>query len=310
MIEFARHQLIVGSLDMKYHCITLFAAGLALTSTAFANSKIITSHSFQTVKTLLKNTKHPKNTLLALDDDDTLTMMPCPNDNKCQYLGGPAWFSWQTSLPKNSPDKVANSFSELLGVNRILFSLSEMPLVQKDIPTVLEYAQDHGVKILAATARGYQMAQATMRQFQEDRILKFFKDNAIITPKGGNGFVSTYLPERGSRKILYQNGMLYLAGQNKGLMLKDFLKKTNMTHKITHIIFVDDTLKNDQQVAAAYQHDQHVTVTCIYYTHLKTHKLAFTKGLKAKELQEKATKRWHHIAMALKDNLPGFTIRQ
>lgn len=295
---------------MRYARFTILVMGILISASTFAASKIIQSNTFETVRNLLKNEKSPKSTLLALDDDDTLTMMPCPNHNHCQYIGGPAWFKWQSHLPSNSPERVSATFSGLLGINRILFSLSRMPIVQKDIPSTLALAQERGIKIVAATARGYQMAQATERQFHEDHILHYFLNDSIKTPDDKNTFVGTYLPIGGSRPILYQNGMLYLSGQNKGLMLKDFLKKTHMKHKITHIIFVDDTLKNVQQVASAYQKTPGVNVTCVYYTHLKVHKENFTQGPRATILQATAQKRWDRISAVLEHNLPGMKIAQ
>lgn len=95
---------------MRYARFTILVMGILISASTFAASKIIQSNTFETVRNLLKNEKSPKSTLLALDDDDTLTMMPCPNHNHCQYIGGPAWFKWQSHLPSNSPWQLLQRF--------------------------------------------------------------------------------------------------------------------------------------------------------------------------------------------------------
>src|SRR3569623_232893 len=83
---------------------------LLFISASFADSTVISANSFKEVQSLLQKAKNPHHVLLALDDDDTLTMMPCPSPSRCQYLGGPAWFNWQSSLPANSKDRIWKTF--------------------------------------------------------------------------------------------------------------------------------------------------------------------------------------------------------
>ena len=110
-----------------------------LTTTAvFANSTLTSVQHFSDVARLIKKAPHPHHTLLVLDDDDTLTMMPCPTKTQCQYLGGPAWFNWQSALPANDPDRIWKTPSQLWAINNLIFSMSKMPLDDAAIPTVLK----------------------------------------------------------------------------------------------------------------------------------------------------------------------------
>jgi hypothetical protein len=67
---------------------------VAFNTTVFAHAVIILAKDFLAIKTILLNDPSPAKTLIAFDDDDTLTMMACKTPSECHYLGGPAWFRW------------------------------------------------------------------------------------------------------------------------------------------------------------------------------------------------------------------------
>ncbi|MCX7121222.1 MAG: DUF2608 domain-containing protein [Gammaproteobacteria bacterium] len=287
--------------------------GIFLTASCFAQSEIITANSFSTVKQLIEQNKHPHHLLLALDDDDTLTMMPCPSPSNCQYLGGPAWYTWQSALSKNNPKRIWKNFPQLLAINNLLFVMSKMTLVDSQIPSALKMANQKGSFTLVASSRGYRMSGATEAQFTHDNILKFIEKGAITTHSDHISFPGIYLPKPWGgkdplRHIAYIHGVLYLAGQNKGEMLQQFLDKTNQKNNIRSIIFVDDTEQNVVDVANAYKNDPTVNVISIHYTKLKEHKAAFLSGKNAKKLQALSNQRWFAIRDALKKNLPGFDL--
>merc|ERR1711991_1270545 len=108
--------------------------------------------------------KNLKQTLIVMDDDDTLTMMKC-NKNKgfknCQYLGGPAWYAWQDKIlkdylnyGKDNVYRIASTEQELIDISTLLFNLNKMPYTEKSIPNVLSRLSNKGVKLLVETARG------------------------------------------------------------------------------------------------------------------------------------------------------------
>ena len=283
-----------------------------------AQSTIISADSFGTVQQIIAQARHPHHLLVALDDDDTLTMEPCPPysvgtdpASQCQYLGGPAWFSWQQSLSANDPDRVWTTFPQLLAIQNLLFTMSAMPLDDPAIPAALKTISDVGAHVVLATARGYDMTDTTESQLSQDGILTAVENRAITTKRHGKqiSFPGNYMPTPWTtspvRAIAYENGILYLSGQNKGVMLQQFLAKTHETNSIRDIIFVDDTMQNVIDVATAYKDDPSVNVISIHYTRLDAHKEALTIGKDAKQLQAIATQEWKNIDASMKNSLPG-----
>lgn len=279
------------------------------TTMTLADSTIVSMNSFKAVIHLLQKQKHPHHVLLALDDDDTLTMMPCPSSTHCQYLGGPAWFTWQSKLPVDSKDRIWKTFPQLLAIDNLMFTMSHMVMDDPAIPDALKTADQLGMPIVVASARGYDMMGATEVQFSEDHIFKLIEKNAIKTDDQHISYPGFYLPKSWNKKpvrpIAYVHGVLYLAGQNKGVMLQQFLSKTHQTQHIHTIIFVDDTMQNVKDVATAYAHDASVHVISIHYTRLANHKAAFLTGKNAKKLQQQANQQWFAIRNTMKNNLVG-----
>jgi len=84
-------------------------------------------------------------TLIVMDDDDTLTQMACYDGAlpfACQYLGGSAWYNWQDSLVKNgivSEYKAAETEGELLKIASLLLSINNMIFTDSD--SLLKFTQ-------------------------------------------------------------------------------------------------------------------------------------------------------------------------
>ena len=285
-----------------------------LSASVFAQSKIISVDRFSQVQKIVSQLKNKKQLLVALDDDDTLTMTPCypysvgsTPKTACQYLGSPYWFNWQASMKKNNPHRIWNTFSQLVAENNLIFNMSKMPLDDAGIPPFLNYVHDQGAHILVITARGYSMLGATETQFNQDHILPVIEQSAIHTPSGHISFPGYYLPtpwnNKPVRRIAYLHGILYLAGLNKGVMLQQFLEKTNQTNDVKTIVFVDDTLQNVKDVAAAFAKDPNVNVISIHFLRLAKQKEAFIKGKNAKKFQAIATQQWRSILANLRKNI-------
>lgn len=297
---------------MNRICTALLFISLLFCFNSFADSTIISTNSFSKIQTLLAHIKNPTQVLLALDDDDTLTMMPCPSPSHCQYLGGPVWFNWQSKLPASSPDRIWKTFPQLLKIANFLYTASNMVIDDPAIPGTIKTANKLGVRTMVITDRGYSMNNATEKQFTHDHILSLIEKNAIKTPTDHISIPGFYFPQKwgkdAPRRIAYVHGVLYDAGQNKGEMIKQFLVKTQTTKKIHTIIFVDDTLKNVKDVAAAYKNDPTTHVIAIHFTRLAVHKAAFLTGKDAKKLQAIANKQWVQICDVMKKNVIGFNM--
>ena len=85
-------------------------------------------------------------------------------------------------------------------------------------------------------------------------------------------------------------------------MLKCLLDSTNSS-KIKNIVFIDDTLKNVEDVYASFEDSNKYKVKALHYTALQDHKAALTLGKNANIYQENANNRWLAIKSAFKQQL-------
>lgn len=284
---------------------------------AYAESSMKAVKSFTEMQKYVEKFKDPTTTLVVMDDDDTLTMMSCPDKNipeTCQYLGGPAWFSWQQAqVEKLAQPRVANSFDELLTVSSLLLSINYMPYTAADVPVVLNKLVASGVRLMVETARGNSNVSATEQQFARldtnnqkfATLLSLISNNSLKFGKDGmTSKASPYSP-CGNRPVTYRQGSMYLSGQNKGTILRCMLDDYNETEgstAISNVVFIDDTEKNVKNVHKAFEESKY-NVYALHYTALTEHKKALTKGEMAKTYQENAMKRWKAIRKALEGNL-------
>lgn len=272
----------------------------------------------QAVEQLTSGTSKYSNTLIVMDDDDTLTMMECQepgNPKKCQYLGGPAWYDWQSGLlGSNSPFKVASDKEELLNINTLLLSINNMPYTDQAIPSILNKLSYQGSQLLVLTARGSETASATANQFASlptgknvsyDHFQDLISQNALHGKHSNiSSIASPFLPDscQALRPVSYQQGVMYIAGQNKGHMLLCLLQRTQSEH-ISNIVFIDDTLKNVEDVYTTFENSTRYRVKAIHYTALQQHKAALTEGPNSALVQGHAHNRWLKIRHTLKAQL-------
>jgi hypothetical protein len=290
---------------------------LAYSHQALAQSKHGEISSFKALVTLVKEIDQAYNTLIVMDDDDTISMMECPDytvPEQCQYLGGPAWFSWQsTQISKHLTPRVANTFDELLVTATLLFNLNSMVYSQPEVPAVLKELTHTGVRLLVETARGNSDISATEQQFSR---LPLDKTSSFATHLSQNSLLFNHLSSKASpytpcdistmKSISYRNGTLYLQGQDKGInlicLLDEFNQQQSAT-KLTHIIFIDDTLKNVISVHNAFKDSPHYQVNALHFNALDKHKTALTKGKYARQHQQNAMDKWEMIKSVLEVEL-------
>jgi len=306
---------------MRNFSIFLSIIVLFFINGASADSKITSVDSFREFSKIVNSlgSKNLPHTLVVMDDDDTLTMMSCPvqdDIDKCQYLGGPAWFSWQDELlDTNSSYKVANSFNDLLNISTLLFSMNDMVYTEKEIPNILQDFTQSGVKLLVLTARGTDTMSATSSQFlnlevplkdsQNSSFLELISNNALKGNKSDiSSIASPFIPKsyKVTRPVSYQQGIMFVSGQNKGEMLKSFLSKTQSSN-IKNIFFIDDTMKNVQDVNDVFSKSSVYNVNAIHYVALEKHKLELTQGVNASKYQNRANERWNSIKAVMTKEL-------
>lgn len=302
---------------MKFFPKSLCALALGFASTiCTADSTEGNAANFTEVAKQVAQLGNPQSTLVVFDDDDTLTMMSCPdqkNIKTCQYLGGPAWFSWQQdNIQNGKKPQVAKTFDELLNVSTLLFAMNKMVYTSNDEAEVLGQFTQQGVRILAETARGNSTASATEQQFAslvvgKQNLLELFASNALVF-NGLTSKASPYIPcnLKNFRSITYQQGIMYLSGQDKGKMLKCILDEYNMqqhAQRINQVVFLDDTHANVTAVVDAFKDQPNYKVIALNYTKLDAHKIALTQGKMAKQYQTQAMKQWNAIKNTMQQTL-------
>ncbi|MBI4403022.1 MAG: DUF2608 domain-containing protein [Deltaproteobacteria bacterium] len=199
------------------------------------------------------------NVLFVSDLDNTLL-------KTTQDLASEPWFNWQESLLKESASelKMACDLPDLLRLFYISITLSPLRPVQEDQAQAIARLQKIGVSTIAITARGEAVASATFRELLSNGI-DFAK-----TSLAGSGYTQPHLPYdlsdisssgltrtdvekfklASARNVVYQRGVLFSDGQNKGVLLRTLIHKTKS--KIRGIVFFDNDQKNTQRVFDAY----------------------------------------------------------
>lgn len=209
--------------------------------------------------------------LLIFDIDNTLLTMP-------QFLGSDQWFNYHAGQITAGKDPDFAAFSDLIAVQTTLFSLGSMRTTQPEVGSLIEKANSAGVDVYLLSARGPELYSVTKRElgrnsiaFQAPVACSFvicslggsYGDNEIrhaITATGGTAQASTY------REIVMRDGVMMVAGQDKGTMLRVLLAAL-LPKAYDRIIFVDDTQKNIDSVAAA---QVSVPISLYHYTRIQT----------------------------------------
>ena len=202
----------------------------------------------------------PDQVLFASDLDNTL--LKTKGD-----LGSEPWFNWQDGLLKDptSRERIACDVPDLLHFFYMAINPSQLFPVQEDQAKAIRHLQDRGIHTIIVTARGELIASSTFRELKKNDLAFSRKSLA------GNGFPSSHLPydvknptasgltqqdvekfRLGSaRPILYQRGVLFSDGQNKGILLRTLIHK--LRKRIRGIVFFDNDKKNTQRVLDAYE---------------------------------------------------------
>jgi hypothetical protein len=176
--------------------------------------------------------------LVALDIDNTLLAME-------QGLGSDQWYYWQKSLAEEDPCS-ALLVDDRFAVQGALFYASAMRPTQPDAAEQVRRMQEAGLKVIALTARG---ADYRLQTFRELRRNGFSLWNTAWPSQ--TGYAEQFTPEGFARPAHYEDGVLFAAGQDKGLALQGLLERSG-AEKPVLILMVDDKRANLQQVMRAF----------------------------------------------------------
>jgi hypothetical protein len=213
---------------------------------------------------------------VVLDIDNTLLAME-------QGLGSDQWYYWQKSLEEEQPcseERVA----DLIQAQGALFFASAMRPVQDNAAEQVQRMQDEGLRVIALTSRGPEYRLPTFRELRRNGFS--FWPNAWPPARG---YPETFVPEGGTRPVLYEDGVFMTAGQNKGVMLKALLDKSGLPYP-TLIIVVDDKQEYLNQMMGAFSWSE-TPVQAWRYTREEAQVAAFDS--------EQATAQWETLQAAL-----------
>jgi len=176
--------------------------------------------------------------LVVLDIDNTLLAME-------QDLGSDQWYYWQKALEEEDPCNPL-VVDDRLAVQGALYFASAMRPTQEDAARQVARMQEAGLKVIVLTARGPGFRLATFRELRRHGFN--FWANAWPPQRG---FPEPFVPEGGSRPAVYEDGVLFAAGQDKGKTLKSMLDRSGVPYP-TLIVMADDKQANLNQVMSAF----------------------------------------------------------
>ena len=193
--------------------------------------------------------------LLILDIDNTLLTMP-------QYLGGDGWFNHHAAMIAAGSDPDFRDMGELIAAQTMLFGIGSMRATEQGIPAMLTEAARQKIDLFLLSARGPDLYDATRRELDrsglrieapyacsfflctDDGIYGDSEIRAALTAIGEVPQPSSY------RKILIRDGVMLVAGQDKGVMLK-LLMGAIGGQDYAHVVVADDGRKNIDALAAS-----------------------------------------------------------
>lgn len=149
-----------------------------------------------------------KRILVVLEIDDTLlSMKPDQHDNPCGPSAAPA-------------------------------GASLMQPAQADAAELVERIQAAGMNVIVVTSRAPDCSQETFSDLGSNGFN--FASSAWPTREG---YSEPFLPEAGAQPVLYENGVFFTAGQDKGVMLKALLEKSSDPQPVI-IVMADSNREN------------------------------------------------------------------
>lgn len=166
----------------------------------------------------------PLNTWLILDLDNTVI------ESRISF-GGDQWFTQLMSHASHMPDK-DKAIALIIDAYHAAQHHVRVKEVDPAIINIIKAIQDIGVPIIALTARGEPIIEATIRQLQ---------DIGIDFARNSQTHSSQLHLGSDKNKCCYFNGIIYCSGNDKGKCLSAFLEQCEAPP--SHVIMIDDKEK-------------------------------------------------------------------
>jgi hypothetical protein len=194
--------------------------------------------------------------LVAFDIDNTLLTTR-------QDVGGDSWYVWKRGQDDAATPQGRAAVSDLLRDNSALLELSAMKPTQADAAALIAKLQAKGVAVYALSARGADLRGATERALGEAGIDLSSAPECgppLCVKRGKLGEAQIHAasaragwPQTGPfRPVTVSDGVMLVAGQDKGLMLDLLL--ASLPTRYDEVWFVDDTQDNVEHVIRAAPH--------------------------------------------------------
>ncbi len=176
----------------------------------------------------------PREVLVVFDLDDTLLAMD-------RAIGSDRWYRWQRSLG-DRPGCVPGRIPELLKAQGALYYAGSMHATQANAGALLQDLQNEGFIVIALTARGHEFRLPTFRELRRNRL--DFSRHAIVISEPEERFAAvTWFPPGAARPVHYEDGVMMVAGQHKGEMLRELIAR-HIGRPIKAVVAIDDQADN------------------------------------------------------------------
>lgn len=169
----------------------------------------------------------PEEVLVIFDLDNTLLTMD-------SALGSVAWYDWQAEMA-DKPGCQPGELNDRFAAQGLLYFLGSMRPVQPDTADIVAGLQRAGHPVLVLTARGPDYYLETLRELT--------RNDLIFTPLRASLRGQNALTYALQRPVRYQQGVLMVAGQNKGEMLLDLYARLKLALPQA-VVMADDSRDN------------------------------------------------------------------
>lgn len=115
--------------------------------------------------------------------------------------------------------------------------------------------QTQGFSTMALTARAHNLVEPTKRELNRLEI------DFLGTPFTSDDNFEDRFTQRS--KVVFEDGVVYASGRNKGETLKLFQSRLNKPYK--WVVFIDDSSKNIRAMDRAYREDSSTLVWIVHY---------------------------------------------
>lgn len=175
---------------------------------------------------------YPGRTLLVLDLDDTLLTSPA-------FFGSDAWYEWQKTLSPQSPGYVPCKF-DVIAMN---FEAGTQVPTQADAVAAINAIP---IDKIIVTSRSPMVRGGTIRELKK---AGYELPRPLQPDVAGAIYEYRSTPTQPGVTVSYHQGVLMVAGQNKGPVLVDLMNHLQVAYD--RVVLVDDSEKNINEMRTA-----------------------------------------------------------